>query len=84
MTQPLDCEAVVRRLWAYLDGELSPETMEAVREHLATCAACFPHAEFHRAFLAQLSRAPRPEHSDPERLRTRLVAALEEAGLGRE
>ena len=34
--------------------------------------------------IAQLSRVRRPEHSDPERLRTRLVAALEEAGLGRE
>jgi hypothetical protein len=37
VNEVLDCHAAMRRLWEYLDGELSEQTLEAVHAHLSTC-----------------------------------------------
>jgi anti-sigma factor (TIGR02949 family) len=71
----LDCGAVMRQLWDYLDGELSPERMDAIREHIKMCDRCHPHAEFERTFLAALAAARR-QHSNPAQLAGRVRAAL--------
>lgn len=63
MKAMLDCDAVMRQLWDYLDGELSEERMQAIREHLTLCARFHPQYEFERAFLETLARARR-KHSD--------------------
>ena len=76
----LDCDAVMRQLWDYLDGELTAERMDAIREHLAVCARCYPQYEFERTFLETLARVRR-EHSDYDRLRARVMAALRDEGL---
>lgn len=80
MMPMLDCDAVMRQLWDYLDGELTDERMMAIREHLALCARCYPQFEFERTFLETLGRARR-EHSDPERVRERVFAALRAEGF---
>lgn len=77
---PLDCEAVMRQLWDYLDNELTPERMEAIRGHLAMCGRCYPQYDFEREFLATLSRL-RPEHSNPTMLRDRVIGALQRSGF---
>lgn len=64
MRPMLDCDAVMRQLWDYLDGELTPARTEAIREHLALCARCFPQLEFERAF-----RHTRPDGSRTRELR---------------
>lgn len=76
----LDCESVMRRLWDYLDEELTPEHMERIRRHVEMCAQCHPQFEFEQAFLAAVHRT-RPRHSDLDALRGRLLAALGERGL---
>jgi anti-sigma factor (TIGR02949 family) len=76
----LDCEAVMRQLWDYLDEELSADRMTAIREHLAVCARCYPQYEFERSFLTALDRAQQA-HSDPARLRNRVVDALRAEGM---
>ncbi|MDE3152814.1 MAG: zf-HC2 domain-containing protein [Gemmatimonadota bacterium] len=76
----LDCEAVMRQLWDYLDEELSPDRMAAIREHLATCARCYPQYEFEQSFLTALDRAQQ-EHSNPDGLRNRVAAALRAEGM---
>ena len=76
-----DCESVMRQLWDYLDGELTPERMAAIRAHLDMCQRCYPQYEFERSFLDAIAGSPR-EHSNPERLRARLMAALQAKGLG--
>lgn len=61
MTPMLDCDSVMRQLWDFLDEELTPDRMAAVREHLKMCDRCQPQAEFERTFLralAQSRRAP--------------------------
>jgi anti-sigma factor (TIGR02949 family) len=79
-TEPLDCVAAMRQLWDYLDGELGPERMEAVRTHLSVCARCYPHHDFERAFLDALA-GTRSERAAPETVRRRVVAALRDAGF---
>ncbi len=80
MKPMLDCDAVMRQLWDYLDGELTEERMAAIREHLALCARCYPQFEFERTFLETLARVRR-EHSHYEGLRERVLAALRHEGL---
>ena len=79
MAAMLDCHAAMRQLWDYLDGELSPERMEAVRAHLAVCARCYPHYDFERAFLDAVA-ATRRAHGAPGALRERVMSALKTAG----
>jgi len=76
----IDCDTVMRQLWDYLDGELTPERSEAIRRHVEMCSRCRPHSEFERAFLVAVKRSRR-EHSQPERLRGVLVEALAEQGF---
>ena len=76
----LDCDAVMRQLWDYLDGELTPGRQAAVRVHLAVCKRCYPQQNFEDAFLRALS-ASRPEHSRPAAIRTRVLAALRAEGF---
>lgn len=80
MTPMLDCDAVMRQLWDYLDGELTAEREQAIREHLALCARCHPPVEFECMFLEMLARARR-EHSEPEQVRVRVLSALEAEGF---
>ncbi|MEO8945200.1 MAG: zf-HC2 domain-containing protein [Gemmatimonadaceae bacterium] len=77
---PLDCEAVMRQLWDYLDNELTSERMDAIRGHLAMCARCYPQYDFEREFLTNLSRL-RPQHSNPAMLRARVIDALQRSGF---
>ena len=80
MAATLDCHAAMRQLWDYLDGELSPERMEAVRAHLAVCARCYPHYDFERTFLEAVA-ATRNGRAAPGALRERVLSALREAGF---
>ena len=76
----LDCDAVVRQLWDYLDEELTEDRMAAIREHLSTCAKCYPHFEFEQAFLDTLARVQR-DHPDLNRVREKVIAALRAEGF---
>ena len=78
--EALDCEAVVRALWAYLDGEMSDPDTRALEHHLARCESCRAHADFEARLVEELVRLRRT-HSDPERLRAQVVSALREAGM---
>lgn len=80
MTEMLDCDAVMRQLWDYLDGELSPEREEAIRAHLAMCQRCYPQYDFERGFLTSLA-ASRREHSRPQAVKARVLAALRAEGF---
>jgi anti-sigma factor (TIGR02949 family) len=82
MAERVDCTAAMRQLWDYLDGELTPERMDAVRAHLDRCAGCIPHADFERAFLEALSGCKSKECA-PDALRRRIFERLREAGFVR-
>ena len=59
------CDQCVESLNGYLDGELLPEEMKAVRDHLESCADCArayePLRESSRLLKATLMRYPAPD-----------------------
>ena len=76
----LDCESVMRQLWDYVDAELTPQRMDEISAHVEMCQRCYPQYEFERSFLDAIA-ARRRTHSDPERLRAKLIEALQAKGL---
>lgn len=52
--QSLDCEAVLRVIFAYVDGELGDADRERVEAHLERCRSCFSRAEFERRLKGHL------------------------------
>ncbi len=77
---PRDCREAMSRLWDYLDGELSEEKMEEVRQHLSICAGCYRHYDFALGFLAALRVAQSEDHAD-EKLRSSVMTALRGQGF---
>jgi len=78
---PLTCEQAARRLWAYVDGRLSPLSRTELEEHLATCAGCprfFAFATLIRDTLAALGPASegRADSGAEAALRIRVRSAL--------
>lgn len=80
MKPMIDCDAVMRQLWDYLDGELTAERMAEIEAHVAMCGRCTPQVEFERSFKAAL-RAARDELIDTSRLRERVVESLRTLGF---
>lgn len=76
----LDCASVMRKLWDYLDAELTAQGLDEIRVHLEMCQRCYPQYEFERSFLAAIV-ARRRAHSDPGKLRTNLLEVLRARGL---
>lgn len=76
----VDCTAAMQKLFDFLDEELTPERMTAIRAHLDRCSHCYPNYNFERLFLEAVA-ATRAESSAPAALRTRIVGALREAGF---
>jgi anti-sigma factor (TIGR02949 family) len=74
----LDCESVMRQLWDFLDEQLTPDTMQAIHEHLDQCQKCRPQAEFRQAFERAVTGA-REEAGNTDALRERIRLALRKA-----
>ena len=73
---PLTCEQTVRRLWDYLDRELTDVDATAVERHLQDCSSqCASHFAFERAFL-DVTRSARPQIATSVELRQRVSAIL--------
>ncbi|MBL8997840.1 MAG: zf-HC2 domain-containing protein [Gemmatimonadales bacterium] len=75
----IDCEAVMRELWDFLDGELPAERLALIDAHVRLCDRCGPHLRFERAFRAALHRA-RQADGAPEALGERVRTALATLG----
>lgn len=74
MTNMLACQEVIAQLWEYIDGELTPERAERIREHLEMCERCYPQYDFQRTFRAFLRK--QSEHPAPRGLRRRVFQML--------
>jgi len=76
----VDCTTVLQQLWEYLDAELGPEKMQAVRTHLALCSKCYPHYDFEKALLEALSSC-QCSTCAPFDVRCHVMEALRRAGF---
>jgi anti-sigma factor RsiW len=70
----MDCRTARALNLGGVRGRLAPESAAALREHLATCAACSGHAEAERA-LDEVLGALLPQHAAPLALKRRLAAS---------
>lgn len=77
---PMDCPAAMAQLWDYLDKELDDAGIAAVKEHLASCSHCLPHAKFAESFLEALRRCRHPG-AMPDQVRHGVMETLRKAGL---
>jgi anti-sigma factor (TIGR02949 family) len=76
----IDCRTALEQLWEYLDGELSPDRMEAVRTHVALCAKCYPQYDFEKAFLDAVGNC-RKSQCVSHRMRGKIMDALQRLGF---
>lgn len=58
--EQIGCEEALRRLVAFLDGELDPSGAAEVERHLETCRSCYSRAEFERRLRNRLRIDLRP------------------------
>ena len=62
----IDCRECVGALYEYLDKELTPEVRAEIEHHVRSCAGCFKHFEFERAFLKFLEARARGRGAGPD------------------
>jgi mycothiol system anti-sigma-R factor len=78
-TAELDCTETVRRLYDFLDGELTEERRRKIRLHLDHCGPCEEVFEFE----VELRRviADRCKDHVPDQLRRRIAEAIDHERL---
>ncbi|HEX7049985.1 MAG TPA: zf-HC2 domain-containing protein [Longimicrobiales bacterium] len=75
------CREALARLYEYLDGELTRETAERIREHIQICECCFPSFRFAQSFHEMLRRVSNGQPAAPDHLRRRVAELLRTEGL---
>jgi anti-sigma factor (TIGR02949 family) len=70
-----DCLDALHRLYHFLDGELTPETRQAIEAHLDACRPCLEAFDFE----AELRRviAAKCRDNVPHGLKERIAAAID-------
>lgn len=76
MSAPTACREAIRRLWDYLDDDLSPEEHRAVEEHLIFCLRCCGELEFSREVRQMLDGGAEP--TIPDDVQARLERLLDD------
>jgi anti-sigma factor (TIGR02949 family) len=71
----ISCTEAVRRLWEYLEDEVSAKERDAVEEHLAFCRRCCGEVEFADELRAVLASAG--EVTLPHEVESRLIGVLD-------
>ncbi len=80
MQNHAECEAIVRRLWPFLDGALPENEKARIIAHLERCTNCSSHFAFAQAFLEAVREA-KPPTDEYAALRLRVMGALSAASL---
>jgi anti-sigma-K factor RskA len=80
MAAPPSCDHCEELLADYLLHALEPEAVQAVTEHLSTCARCRAQLTASEAVLAHLAQGV-PQRAPPAELGSRLLAAAVEGAL---
>jgi mycothiol system anti-sigma-R factor len=70
-----DCSEVLHRIYEYLDGEMSPEDVTRVAQHLEECRPCLAEHDLDRAVKQVVRRACSDEHA-PDYLRMRISSSI--------
>ena len=71
------CAEVLRRVYEYLDGELSGHELQHVSEHLDECGPCLRQYGLEEAVKTLVRRAHLPEPA-PAQLRERVLLRVQQ------
>ncbi|MBM3470569.1 MAG: mycothiol system anti-sigma-R factor [Armatimonadetes bacterium] len=71
----VDCNVVLERLWAFLDGETDEASCRELEAHIEACLHCRNHADFERRLRAVIQAKCRDERA-PLALRAALDRLL--------
>ncbi|MFZ5890926.1 MAG: anti-sigma factor family protein [Myxococcota bacterium] len=72
----MSCRGFVPLLEPFVDGELQPEKVVEVEQHLEECSRCVERVRLGRAVRISLRRAVRPSSEPSAAFRARLVSAM--------
>lgn len=78
----ISCEAALRLVQDFIDGELEDTPSASVRAHFEKCQRCYPFLRLEESFRAALRKAARGESPPPD-LRVRVMELLEDAATDR-
>lgn len=70
-----DCNETLRELYLYLDGQITADDKEHIRQHLDDCSPCLEAFDF-EAELRMVIKS-RCVDQVPDSLRARIAAAIE-------
>jgi len=79
----LPCDAVIERIYEFLDGELTTDVDAKIRDHLGKCRTCYPHFRHEEVYLRFLERRAQIEKAPPS-LRRRIFKQLLEDEIDRD
>jgi mycothiol system anti-sigma-R factor len=71
-----DCAQALARVYEYLDGELSPNDLDRIREHIEDCGPCLQQYDLDIALKALVRRSC--QESAPADLRERIMVKITE------
>lgn len=75
----MSCHGVVLLLEPFIDGELSPEKVLEVEQHLRSCKGCVERVRLGEALRGSVRRVVEPSSVPSEAFRARLASAIEAA-----
>lgn len=75
----MTCRNVVPFLEPFVDGELLPDRVIEVEQHLDSCSACVERVRLSQALRASVKRVARASTEPTDAFRARLAAAIEAA-----
>ncbi len=78
MSEPINCQEALERLFEYLDGELTARNAAEIRRHVEVCEGCYPEVKFTTEFRDALHRAALGQPVCPESLRERVRSIIQE------
>jgi anti-sigma factor (TIGR02949 family) len=70
-----DCSRARMQLYEYLDGEMAPDDIGKIREHLAHCGPCLREYDLDQTLKALIRRSCSREAA-PVELRTQILARI--------
>jgi anti-sigma factor (TIGR02949 family) len=70
-----DCSRARLQLYKYLDGEMDPDDIGKIREHLAQCGPCLKEYDIDQMLKELVRRACRCQAA-PMELRTQIMARI--------
>ncbi|MDR6864123.1 mycothiol system anti-sigma-R factor [Phycicoccus sp. 3266] len=70
-----DCSEVLHRVYEYLDGEMTVDDTEKIKQHLDECGPCLKEYDLDQALKALVKRSCECEEA-PVELRSQIVARI--------